>query len=363
MKTKKIKLVIFCYVIGYILLFISFFWLLLIFEEIYLLLLLVFSLVLCGLMIIGYSHIKKMMVWNWECYLREKIQKKDWPLYMEFPIKEYIQQWIGEYEKIVYVVSPYILFITDGIWSSIENNPSKYMDVILKRLFIPVIGVNGGISLFELYYLESVYVEKADFKVDTCDELEQTRAFLQYMPVQDLTVYVHPPIHLSTTSLYYLMIRDENVGDFNEVCLSLMKSNCEIIAPMDVIDYLISDTQGSVSVVFPQRFLAYLIKMEVENRFNLKSDPEKRKKVFDWYMSQSVQEFDFYSYWPNFTPEELEYVLANFEGDDVRDEIFIAQQDWKHVSTDRLKVMYKPFINNWRTQCPDALLLEVLNRF
>lgn len=103
--------------------------------------------------------------------------------------------------------------------------------------------------------------------------------------------------------------------------------------------------------------------MEVENKFNLKSDPEKRKKVFDWYMSQSVQEFDFYSYWPNFTEEELQYVLATFEGDNVRDEIFVAQQDWKHVSIERLRVEYNKGVHgSSRFPIPEELIEEIIER-
>lgn len=359
MKTKKTKRLSFIYMIGFIIvlsasLYASFTSLI---QELWIWTGFIGSTLL--LFYLLHRRLTTLLLLNFQRHLQLKVQNKDWPIEMSFPMKEHIELWINEYN-----ISVTDLF-SASIWATItEGNTFQRWVQILENVSVPVIGVNGGISLFDLYYLKSVYVDIADVDtISSSHEFEMTKVFLEYMPVQDLTVYVHPPIRLTPASLYYLMIRDEKVGDFNEVCLSLMKSNCEIIAPMDVIDYLISDTNGSVSVVFPQRFLAYLIKMEVENRFNLKSNPEKRKKVFDWYMSQSVQEFDFYSYWPNFTPEELEYVLANFEGDDVRDEIFIAQQDWKHVSTDRLKVMYKPFINNWRTQCPDALLLEVLNRF
>jgi hypothetical protein len=359
MKTKKTKRLSFIYMIGFIIvlsasLYASFNSLI---SELWIWI--GFVAVTALLFYSLHRRLKKLLFLDFQRHLQLKVQNKNWPIEMAFPMKEQIEVWIDEYGRSIHGV------ISDHIWSNItEGNTFQHWVKILEKVSVPVIGVNGGISLFDLYYLTSIHVDNADVNsTSSCYELEKTSAFLEYMSVQDLTVYVHPPIHLTVSSLYYLMIRDEKVGDFNEVCLSLMKSNCEIIAPMDVIDYLISDTQGSVSVVFPQRFLAYLIKMEVENRFNLKSDPEKRKKVFDWYMSQSVQEFDFYTYWPKFTEEELAYVLSTFEGEHVRDEIFVAQQDWEHVSTDRLKVMYKPFINNWRTQCPDALLLEVLNRF
>lgn len=300
---------------------------------------------------------KTILLSDFQNHLESKVKRKDWPIEAEFPMQERITQWINEYDESINN------YLSAYVWSRIgDEKTSQGWNTVLSNVSIQVIGLNHGISLFELYYLEAVHVDKADFAADTCHELEKTRMFLEYMPVQDLTVYVFPPIHLTVASLYYLMIRDEKIGNFNEVCLSLMKSSCEIIAPMDVVEQLISETNAVVPVVFPQRFLAYLIKMEEENQFNVKPDSEKRKKVFDWYMSQAVQEFDFYSYWPKFTEEELEYVLAKFEGDSVKDEIFVVQQDWKHVSTARLKVIYRSFINNPRNHWTDEFLLEALNR-
>lgn len=303
-------------------------------------------------------RIKRLLLLNFQRHLQLKVQNKDWPIEMSFPMNDHIKHWIDEYEKSIDTV------LSHHVWSKIKDPAifQRWMK-ILKEIFVPVIGISGGISLYTLYSLESVYVEKADVNtISSSHEFEMTKVFLEYMPVRYLTVYVHPPIHLTPASLYYLMIRDEKIGNFNEVCLSLMKTNCEIIAPMAVIEQLMSVSNAQVPIVFPQRFLAYLIKMEVENRFNLKADPEKRKKVFDWYMSQESQSFDFYSYWPKFIPEELEYVLSKFEGDAVRDEIFVAQKDWKHVSLERLKIEYKPFVNNWRTPAPDGLADALFTR-
>lgn len=334
MKTKKIERVSLIYVISFLIIFASSLYLSSIFVESIVLIWAIALSVLILLIYGMYRHTKKLLFVEFEKYLQLKIQQKEWPDHLEFPMKEHIECWISGYSRSIKGFLSYNI-----IWLNITDGNSFYLWVgILKKLCVDVIGVNGGISLFDLYYLTSIYVNNADVNsTSSCYELEKTRAFLQYMPVKDLTVYVHPPIHLTVQSLYWFMIRDEKVGNFNEVCYFLMKSNCEIIAPMDVIEQLISEKKQQIRIVFPQRFLAYLVKMEVENRFRLKSDPEKRKKVFDWYMSQSLQEFDFYSYWPKFTPEELEYVLSIFESECVRDEIFVSQHNWEHVSTQRLQ--------------------------
>ena len=296
-----------------------------------------------------FSYLEKALLHNFEAYLRQKIMQRDWPVEMTFPLKEQIEVWIYEYKKSVKG------YPSTHIWARItEGDAFQRWVGILKKLSVSVIGVNGGIRLFDLYYLTSVDVSNADpNETDSSYKLERTRTFLEFMPVQDLIGCIETPIVLNEQVLYCLMIRDEKVGNFNEFCSSFMETNRQMLASMAVIEQLISETNAQVPVVFPKEFLAYLIKKEAENTHGFEVDPEKRKKVLSWYASQKKQDIDrkFFFCWPKLTQEEIPVIFKLFDEKSVRDEIFLRHRFWKYVPVELL-------VTKMYTNTKDTSLLD-----
>ena len=250
-----------------------------------------------------------------------------------FPSKQDIDVWFSKHSSTI--KGSY----ANSCWSNVSDD-TKYFQQwvsIIKEISVPIIGVYHGISLFELYYLKSIDLSDID-SADTVDELEKTIAFAQFMLLDDLMQYLRSPISLSKKSLYHLMVRENGIGDFNDLCAELMESDKKVLAPMDVVEELISDTNAQNPIKFPKEFLAYLIKQEAENNHGFPIDPEKRKKVFDWYTSQKKQDIDrnFSFHWPKFTKEEIPVIFKLFDEKVVRDQIFFQNKSWEYVPTNQL---------------------------
>ena len=340
MKTKKTKHVSIIYVICFVIvlsesLYASFNALI---SEVWIWILF-FSVTVCLIYLFD-KRLKDVLLSNFEAYLQQKIMQKDWPVEMTFPLKEHIESWISKYTRSIKGSLSYHIWVNNT-----EGKTFQRWVQILKNTFIPVIGVDGGISLFDLYYLNnSIDVSNADpNQTGSCYGLEATRALLEFMPVQDLVANLKVPIILNEQALYYLMIRDEKIGDFNEFCSALMETNREITTNMVVIEQLISETSAQVPIVFPKEFLAYLIKKKNEylDRYyphDREEIKDMRAKVFDWYTSQKKQDIDrkFFFCWPKFTQEEIPVIFKLFDEKVITDEIFLRHRLWKYLSVELL---------------------------
>jgi hypothetical protein len=255
------------------------------------------------------------------------------------------------------------IYFASFIWKRIDSGSMfERWQEVLKTTYVPCLGIEKGISIYDIYYCRSVDPSEAEYDENVrTEQTDKTRALLELLPIEDLMEHLNDPIHLNIESLHNLMIRQKVVEPFHVFCSESITRSKEIIAPMEVIEVLIKEGTFEVPVVFPQRFLAYLVKMDVENTFNSKPNPEKRRKVFDWYMEQQEKNLDFFRFWPKLLEQELQSVFKNFDKQE-RDEIFIAQHLWGFASTERLKIEYKPFVNNWRTPAPDGLVESLLKR-
>lgn len=329
MKTKKIKQVGLIYLISFVILFIISLWLSAHFVH---LSWWIWGTSLCIAFALLYVMvrygIKYFLFLKFEEYLRRKIYKK-WHGNTEFPLQEDIERWINNYRLSVEGR------FSRSIWDKIMETEEGCIQDILKQLVVSVIGVERGLSLYDLHSAPTIDSSKVNDE-NTTKESQEMGAYLEYLPVKSLVCCLQMPMQLTPPVLHRLLIRQDGVGNFDTTCRAFMKANCEVLASIESIDMLIAETQAEVPVKFPKEFLAYLIK--VETKCDVTVDLKKRKKVIDWYASQKKQDIDkeFFLQWPKLTQEEIPVIFKLFDEKIVRDQIFVKHQSWKYVSVDAL---------------------------
>jgi|GEM_PF-6196405 len=349
MKTKKIKQVGLIYVISFVVLFIISLWLSAHFVH---LSWWIWGTSLCIAFVLLYVmvrySVKYFLFLKFEEYLRRKIYKK-WPRNTEFPLQEDIERWINNYR--LSVEGRFSKFI----WDKIMKTEEACIQDILKQLVVPVIGVERGLSLYDLHSAPTIDPSKVN-DGNTIKESQEMGAYLEYLPVKSLVCCLQMPMQLTPPVLHRLLIRQDVVGNFDTTCRALMKANCEVVASIEAIDMLIAETKAAVPVKFPKEFLAYVIDKD--------PDVEKRKKVFDWYVSQEKQYIDrrFFLSWPQLTQEEITVIFKIFDEKEVLDQIFIHHQLWEHVSTECLKSECFRLLAKWKYYVNEEMFNEVLKR-
>jgi len=278
--------------------------------------------------------LKKIILIDFRNMLEERIKSSDWTFVLPSPSA--ISRWLDNY---AYTVQKWTT--SRKAWESLKDA----RDITLKTVYAPCLAYSPkGISLYDIYYYDSIRPIQADpHESNTAKDSWQTSALLELLPVDDLIEHWQgaTPV-INGKSLSCLLKRNKAAGDFKSFCDAILDNAKPLIATFEVFDLLMKEYSQEGPTKFPQKFLAYLLKNK-EDFLNLHypRDREKminmRSKVFNWYMSQEMQSFDFYKYWPKFTEEEMESLLSKFEGEHVRDEIFVSQHNWEHVSTQRLQ--------------------------
>lgn len=287
------------------------------------------------------SKIKDQLLLDFEEFLRSQVAQGEW-IYT-LPSNTIISEWCYSYIDSLDPIS-----LAADIWKttyeSNENHEEKWKDV-LKRVYVPCFGSpEEGISLYDIFFCDTIDPKNVEKKsTNTLNDMFKTRVFLRLMPVEDLLENLGHVISMQQEFIYCVASRQKSAGDFTEFCNQLISKKKELVVPMESVVLLLDEGKFPVPIVFPQKFMAYIIKQEAENTLNLRANPEKRKRVLVWWLNRQKKEWDFLKYWPSFLVEEIEIIKGILSPKQAA-KVFELKEVWSELSDSKMRGLFIRYI-------------------